>query len=183
MATTPKATTKDLIAAPAIFRATDKNGAFLGYGVPSDSQPGVTYQVTWNETAKIWACNCPATKPCKHIKAVCEVCRERKALGKTQFCPCDTAKAAVAATVATKPVTPRRQQEPYLLDEECAALKASSNEIAAIFVSAAHTQQPATTAQGEGDAQRAQFQQAMAERERRETAPLNGNRGFSMLRR
>lgn len=200
MATTLKTSTrqpKELIAAPAISRATSKTGAFLGYGVPSDSQPGTTYHVTWNETSNTWRCNCPATKPCKHIKAVCEVCCERKALGKTEVCPCNAAceenKAVAAKVSVAQPVvaTP--------------ATTATQSEIAAIFVSDAHAAAAVVAQQvapvtawvempngtqrlpeqvGNAylnalDAERVRF---AAERERRNTAPLNGNRAFDLLR-
>ncbi len=188
MATTLKTSTrqpKELISSPAIFRTTSKTGEFLGYGVPSDSQPGVMYQVTWNYTRICWQCNCPATKPCKHIKAVCEVCRERKAQGKTEFCPCEEIK-VVAATTKTAP----RQQENW--DEPTTMVTAKSNDIAAIFVSDAHaavapqqaTPAATTWVQMPNATQRLPERARWdAEREQRNTAPLNGNQGFSLLRR
>lgn len=50
----------------------------LGYLVKSDTQEGVWYQVTWNREEHRYECTCPATKPCKHERAVSEVVKARK---------------------------------------------------------------------------------------------------------
>jgi hypothetical protein len=70
--------TKEITAAT-VNRVVSKAGEFLGYLVKSDSSEDY-YQVTWNEKAARYECGCPATKPCKHIRAVQEVCQARKEL-------------------------------------------------------------------------------------------------------
>ncbi len=65
---TQKTTTKEINAA-SIARISDKSGKFLGYLVKSNSSENY-YQVTWNESASRYECNCVATCKCCHIKAV-----------------------------------------------------------------------------------------------------------------
>lgn len=65
------------IQSAAIYRCTDKATGNVFYMVKSDSSSEY-YQVTWNEAMHGWDCQCPATKPCKHIRAVCEVIRAKK---------------------------------------------------------------------------------------------------------
>jgi len=49
------------------------------YTVKSDTQADVWYTVRFNRPALQWQCSCPATKPCKHERAVNAVLRERRA--------------------------------------------------------------------------------------------------------
>lgn len=86
------ATTKKLkeIKAAAISRLTDKvTGKVLGWLVPSDEnaklaqENKIFYQVKWNEACAQYECNCQdygkhehiCGYKCKHIRAVCEVCK------------------------------------------------------------------------------------------------------------
>jgi hypothetical protein len=69
--------TKTEIKSAAIYRVTDKMTHEKFYLVQSDSQAEVYYQVRWQVNE--WRCNCPATKPCKHERAVNEVLKIRRA--------------------------------------------------------------------------------------------------------
>jgi len=62
-----------------ICRCTDKTTHEVFYTVKSDSKADTWYAVRFNRPALEWQCNCPATKPCKHERAVNEVLRERRA--------------------------------------------------------------------------------------------------------
>lgn len=65
---------KTEIQSAAIYRCTDKHSHEVFYMVKSDSSDDY-YRLTWNGTE--WHCNCPATKPCKHMRAVNEVIAAR----------------------------------------------------------------------------------------------------------
>jgi hypothetical protein len=91
-------TTKKLkeINAAAISRLTDKvTGKVLGWLVPSDEnaklaqENKIFYQVKWNEACAQYECNCQdygkhehiCGYKCKHIRAVCEVCKAQRDMG------------------------------------------------------------------------------------------------------
>src|SRR6266702_7133367 len=74
MITTAK--TKTEIQQAAICRCTDKATHEVFYAVKSDSSD-TWYQIRWN--GNTWMCDCPATKPCKHMRAVNEVLAVRRA--------------------------------------------------------------------------------------------------------
>jgi len=76
MATITK-TAKTEIQSPVIYRITDKATGAKFYLVKSDSQENTYYEVRWQVNE--WRCNCPATKPCKHERAVNEVLKIRRA--------------------------------------------------------------------------------------------------------
>jgi hypothetical protein len=79
MATTKTATRKQTeIQQPVVFRCTSKQSGEVFYMIRSDSDPNTYYEQHWNEERRQWMCNCPATKPCKHERAVSEVCKERR---------------------------------------------------------------------------------------------------------
>jgi hypothetical protein len=83
VATTKKPATRKQtqIQAATVNRVIDKaSKKVLGYLVKSDSEQGVWYQVTWNREEHRYECTCPATKPCKHERAVSEVVKARKAI-------------------------------------------------------------------------------------------------------
>ena len=67
------------IQSAAIYRCTDKITHEVFYLVKSDSSEEY-YQVRFNASSAMWMCNCPATKPCKHMRAVTEVIAARKLL-------------------------------------------------------------------------------------------------------
>lgn len=73
------------ITAPAIFRVSDKaTGKCLGYGVPSDSEPGTTYFVTWNAEKHCYDCTCKGGQcaNCKHRRAVTSVLAAKKEIAR-----------------------------------------------------------------------------------------------------
>src|SRR5260221_12352480 len=74
-----KATTKSEIQSASVARGTDKQTHEVFYVVKSDTQENVWYTVRWNNEALAWQCGCPATKPCKHERAVQEVLKLRRA--------------------------------------------------------------------------------------------------------
>lgn len=47
------------------------------YSCKSDSSSD-TYYMTWDFDRSEWRCSCPATKPCKHIRALCQIIQARK---------------------------------------------------------------------------------------------------------
>lgn len=63
---------------PVLYRCTDKSTHEVFYLVKSDSQADTWYAVRWNAQATAWQCSCPATKPCKHERAVQEVLKLRR---------------------------------------------------------------------------------------------------------
>src|SRR5438876_10335413 len=75
MASTKTAKAPTQINQAAIYRCTDKATHEVFYTMKSDSTD-TWYQVRWNGQA--WRCNCPATKPCKHERAVNEVLAVRR---------------------------------------------------------------------------------------------------------
>src|SRR5947209_14033859 len=77
MATTTRKQTE--ITSATVNRVIDKaTKKVLGYLVKSDSEQGVWYQVTWDRENHRYNCTCPATKPCKHERAVSETVKARK---------------------------------------------------------------------------------------------------------
>lgn len=67
---------KTEISSAAIYRCTNKATGDVFYMVKSDSSDHF-YRLDWNGTA--WMCDCPATKPCKHMRAVNEVIAAKQA--------------------------------------------------------------------------------------------------------
>jgi hypothetical protein len=74
-----KTTAKPEIQSAAIYRCRDKVTHEIFYLVKSDSQSTTYYEVRWNNHTLQWECNCPATKPCKHERAVNEILKIRRA--------------------------------------------------------------------------------------------------------
>jgi hypothetical protein len=72
------AITKTEIQSATVARGQDKVTHETYYVVKSDSSETTWYTVRWNDAAHEWQCNCPATKPCKHERAVNEVLRIRR---------------------------------------------------------------------------------------------------------
>lgn len=70
---------KPEIKSAAICRCTDRMSSEVFYLVKSDSQFALWYEVRWNDARHEWQCRCPATKPCKHERAVNEVLRAKAA--------------------------------------------------------------------------------------------------------
>lgn len=60
------------IQSPVVNRCTDKITHEVFYMVKSDSSEEY-YRLTWNESAARYQCSCPATKPCKHMRAVSDI--------------------------------------------------------------------------------------------------------------
>ncbi len=67
------------ITSPTIARGTDRQTHETFYVVKSDSSDTTWYTVRWNNERSMWCCNCPATQPCKHCRAVNQVLRLRRA--------------------------------------------------------------------------------------------------------
>src|SRR5579859_4779483 len=61
-----------------IARGRDLASGDIFYVVKSDSQANTWYEVRWNDGAYGWRCNCPATQPCKHCRAVNQVLQARR---------------------------------------------------------------------------------------------------------
>ena len=61
-----------------VCRCTEKATHEVFYAVKSDSSD-TWYQVRFDHSRLAWTCNCPATKPCKHERAVQEVLKVRRA--------------------------------------------------------------------------------------------------------
>lgn len=76
MATT-KAQTE--IQQAAIYRRMNKFTHEVLYIIKSDSQVDTWYTLRFDHAGLAWTCDCPATKPCKHIRAVLEVLKLRRA--------------------------------------------------------------------------------------------------------
>lgn len=128
---------KTEIQSAAIYRCTDKHSHEVFYLVKSDSSDQY-YQVRW--TGIEWRCNCPATKPCKHERAVNEVIAAKQA--------------------AIQPV--EQPLSAYELPSDTGFnMKREKEKIAAFL---------------------AQAEQAKIVKSW-ETAPLNGSRAFSLMRR
>jgi len=70
------ASSKTEIQSAAIARGTDKITHEHFYVVKSDSADR-WYEVRWQVNA--WSCNCPASCQCKHVRAVNEILRIRRA--------------------------------------------------------------------------------------------------------
>lgn len=70
--------TKTEIQQATVARGTDKATHETFYVVRSDSCETTWYTVRWNNERLMWCCNCPATKPCKHERAVQEVLKIRR---------------------------------------------------------------------------------------------------------
>jgi hypothetical protein len=177
--TTRKASRKatqigELIRAGAVARVSDKNGAFLGYLVKSDSQPNTYYELTWDAAALAWQCSCPATKRCKHIEAVCSICRARRELGKSGACCQDkeveVSVPAQAASIAAIFVSDAHKAALHITEAEPFNAAAVLAEYADVIDEAERPQPP------EGSPARRQ------EAKRREEAALNPGRAFSILR-
>lgn len=128
-----------------LTRVCDKSGKLLGYSAEPEKLyeygnlglPKTNYQVTCDESTGIWACTCPSTKPCKHIRAAQELNEIRCGVAKVE--------AEVVAPVAEKPA---RKVRTYTYDvpatvEAMVALRAEFEKtrstakreaIAAVFV-------------------------------------------------
>jgi len=77
MATTRKQTE---ITQASVARGVDKQTHEVFYVVRSDTDELVWYTVRWNNEALRWQDNCPAhSADCKHVRAVNEVLRVRRA--------------------------------------------------------------------------------------------------------
>ncbi len=61
-----------------INKVTSKSTGETVYSVKSDSSD-TYYRMTWNVQAIQWECDCPATKPCKHLRALQEVLKAKRA--------------------------------------------------------------------------------------------------------
>ncbi|HAG99435.1 MAG TPA: hypothetical protein DDW33_03345 [Ktedonobacter sp.] len=70
------ATAKTQISSATVNRVTNKVTHEVSYLVKSDSSEQY-YQVRWDNNQMM--CNCAATRPCKHMRAVNEVLAERRA--------------------------------------------------------------------------------------------------------
>jgi hypothetical protein len=53
------------------------------YSVKSDSSDETYYQA-WNAERAEWECTCPATKPCKHMRALVQIIQARKETGQQE---------------------------------------------------------------------------------------------------
>lgn len=80
------------IQSAAIYRCTCQETGEVFYLVASDSQSGTYHMVRFDNARLSWRCDCPAHKPCKHEKAVCEVVNARHRRER---------ELAAAATIAT----------------------------------------------------------------------------------
>lgn len=77
---------------PVLSRVYDKSGQLLGYSAEPEKLyeygnlglPKTNYQITCDEVTGIWNCTCPATKPCKHIKAAQELNEIRLGVAKVE---------------------------------------------------------------------------------------------------
>ncbi len=67
---------KTEIQSAALYRCTDKQTHEVFYLVKSDSSEEY-YRLTWNNAAARYECSCPATKPCKHMRAVSDVAQAK----------------------------------------------------------------------------------------------------------
>ncbi|SRR6266566_4050591 len=71
---------KTEIQSAAIARGKDKITHETFYVVKSDSSDTTWYTVRWNNERLMWCCNCPALcNGCKHVRAVNEVLKVRRA--------------------------------------------------------------------------------------------------------
>jgi hypothetical protein len=73
---TVKTKTPTPIKQAVVYRCTSKQTGEVFYAVKSDSSEEY-YQVRWDEARHEWSCNCPSVKPCKHCRAIAEICHER----------------------------------------------------------------------------------------------------------
>ena len=104
MATTTKTRKPTEITSATVNRVIDKaSKKVLGYLVKSDTQEGVYYQVTWDRENHRYNCTCPATKPCKHERAVSEVVKARKEIEAAE----KKQAVAEAEKIVSEPVPPR----------------------------------------------------------------------------
>ena len=72
--------TQTEIQSASVARGTDKVTHEVFYVVQSDSDPNTWYTVRWNNQSLMWQDNCPARcADCKHVRAVNEVLRVRRA--------------------------------------------------------------------------------------------------------
>jgi hypothetical protein len=67
------------IAQATVARGVDKQTHEVFYVVKSDSQANTWYEVRWSNQRLAWECGCPATKPCKHERAINQVLAVRRA--------------------------------------------------------------------------------------------------------
>lgn len=124
-----------------IYRVTCKATKEIYYIVKSDSDQGLWYEVRFDHSLVAWTCPCKATKPCKHIAAVREILKIRRA----------RVAAAIGGDMPQIIAQLQREEE-------------SREEVAL-----------ATIAQAQAVLDEAS--------RRRHEAPLNGNQGFSLLKR
>lgn len=132
----------------------------LGYLVKSDTQEGVYYQVTWDRENHRYNCTCPATKPCKHERAVSEVVKARKEI--------EAAEKQQAVAEAEKIVT----SQPVAIVEAPVTIEPPT------IVATATTTKPAIAATKPVAAAKAKVPTIA----KRENAPLGSNKAFSLMR-
>ena len=91
-----KSTGKSEITQATIARGRDLSSGEIFYAVKSDTQANTWYEVRWNDDANGWRCNCPATQPCKHCRAVNEVLSAKRvalALSQPRIAPVEPTEA------------------------------------------------------------------------------------------
>lgn len=175
-----KITTKPYTPA-ALTRVYDKaSGVCLGYLAPSRDGKD-WYQVTCDEYGA-WHCTCRATiENCCHVKAAKELCAIRVEQGRP-------ACRAASLPVVEAPVEAKKDEvtiieQPTISDDTMRAIVAAAHEAVEV--------QPAAIVDGKAEHRAAEARKAVeeeaaarrrSEAARREAAPLNGNRGFSLLR-
>ena len=124
MASTKTAKTPTSIQQAAICRCTDKATHEVFYTMKSDSSDE-WYQVRW--IGNRWQCNCPATKPCKHERAVNEVLAVRRERIAAKI---DEQTAAIVATMqaeedSRQPAAPASSSVAILVPEGIAVIDKS----------------------------------------------------------
>lgn len=165
------------------------------------------YEVTWNPLALRWECRCESRKPCKHIAAVEAGIAERKAADEATTEPVAS---PAPATRRTARIAPERVATPEAMPPVNAAMAsvfakpATDNPHAASAALFAKFRQDASkpdeaeaqarasfasmsasyaTQQAEWQSMSTVERQASIDAERRRSqAPLNGRRGFSLMR-
>lgn len=179
-----KTKTPTTITAPAIFRICDKlSHKCIGYGVPSDSQPGTTYFVTWNYSRHEYECNgakCGYNKPCKHIRAVETVCQAKKELAAPRrlaafFAALATVAQQIASEQAVAEVEQAVQPPQRYCDACSCALPLQEVDGLLLCATCAEQTHPAIIEPPPHVAP-----PTMATK--RQTAPLGSNEAFSLMR-
>lgn len=154
-----------------VHRCTCKETHEVFYVIRSDSDPNTWYQIRWDVNG--WRCNCPATKPCKHERAVTQVLAAKQALNRE-------AKQAEAAQVAEgEQVEPAHEtvattEQVGNLDEQVVKQEiAKAEKFLALYSRYDHRSVPAKVAP-----KTEQVYVPIAER-----GNLNGSRAFSLMKR